>query len=202
MKNIARTGYYAALTAATASAGFTAVQILQVAGVTHYPLDAVLIYASSLCIAPPFVLTVLSLHYVITPVKKFWSHSALVFSVIYLVFAMLVYIVQLGAVIPYKLTSEVLVVTPHSLFWTIDAIAYINMGIAAFFMAQLFGKHGLQMWLRNVLLLHALTTPLVVLVYFYPVFSIPLLLLASPWSITSVASLILLSLYFKKVVSS
>ena len=52
-----------------------------------------------------------------------------------------------------------------------------------------------------VFLANALLTPVVALVYFYPHFSIPLLFLASPWIITTPGSLLLLALYFKRLLN-
>ena len=88
--------------------------------------------------------------------------------------------------------------TPHSLFWDFDAIGYIFMGLATLFAIPVFEKRGLQKWIRKVFLLHALVTPLILLVYFYPHFSERLLLIAIPWSLTAPLSMLLLAFYFKK----
>jgi hypothetical protein len=66
----------------------------------------------------------LALHYVTADEKKFWSHAALIFSIIYSVFVTANYIVQLATVIPKKLTGgvdeiRVLEQTPHSCFGTL-----------------------------------------------------------------------------------
>jgi hypothetical protein len=197
MMQIIKWGIWTSWISAGASIGFTIVQLLQIFGVTHYPLDAILIYAFSLCIAPPFLLAILSLYYVVPAEKKFHAHAALSFAVLYNVFVMMMYVVQLVSVIPFRLTDEVLVVTPHSFFWTIDALGYINMGIAALFAAFVFSKQTIQRWL---FLVHALVTPLIAFVYFYPTFSDGLLLMGLPWSITSPACMITLALYFKKII--
>jgi hypothetical protein len=192
---MAKFGFYSALSSAAASIGYTAVQILQLTGVVHYPVDAVLVYAFSLCIAPPFMLAMLALYHSVETEKKFWAHAALLFSVLYNTFVMLMYVVQLASVIPFHLTDEALIVTPHSFFWTTDALGYINMGIAAFFAAFVFKKRTSQRWL---FLAHSLMTPLVAVVYFFPVFSVALLMLASPWSITAPGCMIALALSFKR----
>ena len=192
---IPKFGFYTALASAAASTGYTIVQILQVMGVVHPPLDAVLIYAFSLCIAPPFMLAMLALCHSVDTGKKFWAHAALLFSALYNGFVMLMYVMQLAAVIPFHLTDKALIVAPHSFFWTIDALGYINMGIAALFAAFVFKKQSIQRWL---FLAHGLITPLVAIVYFSPVFSVGLLMLASPWSITAPGCMIALARYFKK----
>jgi hypothetical protein len=103
---------------------------------------------------------------------------------------------------PYGVTNPVLVVAPHSFFWTLDALAYINMGLAALFAVPALAKQGFQRRLRGFLLAHALVTPLVCVVYFYPKFSIALLYLASPWCVTAVGSLALLATFFARAMKS
>jgi hypothetical protein len=194
---VTKFGFYTSWAGATASFGFTAVQLLQVAGITQYPIDAIFIYAFSLCIAPPFLLAVLALYYVVPAEKKFYAHAALLFAVLYNVFVIMMYVVQLASVIPFHLTDEVFVVTPHSFFWTIDALGYINMGIAALFAAFVFGKQTTQRWL---FLAHGFVTPLIAFIYFYPAFSNGLLLMGLPWSVTAPACMIALAQYFRKAV--
>jgi len=195
--SIAKFGFYSSLIAATACVGYAISQLLQVAGLITYPLDAVLIYGFSLGIAPPFLLSMLAFFYLAPVQKKFWANAALLFSLMYTIFVMLMYVVQLGAVIPYHMSDAALEVTPHSLFWTIDALGYINMGLATLFAVPVFEKHGYEKWLRLFFLAHGLITPVVALVYFYPVFSIGLLMLASPWILTAPGCMILLAIYFK-----
>ncbi len=196
--SIEKFGSYAAFVSGIAAAGYTVVQVLQVLGIVGKPLDDILIYGFSLCIAPPFLLAILSLYHSALPAKKMWVHAALLFAVMYNMFVLLMYTVQLTAVIPYHITNSMLTVAPHSLFWTIDALGYINMGIAALFLVPVFSRQGFEKYCKWFFLAHALITPVVALVYFYPTFSIPLLLLASPWSITATGSMLCLAIYFKR----
>jgi hypothetical protein len=177
--------------------------MLQVLGMLTYPWDEILIYGFSLCITIPFMIEMLALHHVVAAEKKFWSHGALLCTVIYVVFVTANYIVQLATVIPMTLSGtdgaiQLLKQTPHSMFWDFDAAGYIFMGIAALFAAPLFAKQGFQKWVRYSLLAHALVTPLIMFVYFYPHFSNGLLLLATPWAITAPLFMLLLALFFKK----
>jgi hypothetical protein len=202
-KGTAQLGFYSALVAFLAASGYCIVQILQVVGLLKYPLDAILIYGFSLAIAPPFLLAVLALHHTASN-GIIWSHAALLFAVMYTTFVTLMYVVQLSAVIPGLVQGpavSVLTVTPHSLFWTIDALGYISMGVSTFFAALVFSGQRSERWLRRFLLANGLLTPVIALVYFYPRFSIALLLIASPWAITAPGSLLLLALYFKKMSS-
>jgi len=51
---------------------------------------------------------------------------------------------------------------------------------------------------RYSLIAHALTTPLIGYVYFYPYFSENLLLLATPWAITAPLFMIMIAIWLKK----
>jgi len=197
-KTIYKIGFWVALVAFVAAFGFSVVQILQIIGVLGYPWDAILIYGFSLFIATPFMLALLALHYVTPDEKRFWSHAAVLFALMYAIYVTLNYAVQLTAVIPYAAPDPVLIQTPHSLFWTVDALGYIALGLATLFAVPLFGKQGLQKWVRWFFLANFLITPLISFVYFYPEFSTTLLLLGVPWIITAVGSMLLLTLYFKE----
>ena len=200
---IYRVGFWSGLIAFGSTVAFGIVQWLQLVGVFSYPLDEVLIYGFSLCIVIPFMVEMLALHHVSPMDKKFWSHGALIFSVIYVVFVTANYVVQLATVIPMTLRGvsdqiTVLKQTPHSLFWDFDAIGYICMGLATLFAVPVFEKKGFQKWVRYCFLAHGLVTPLIALVYFYPNFSEKLLLIGIPWAITAPLSMLLLAIWFNK----
>lgn len=202
-KTIYKAGFYWGLIAFSSTVAFVIVQILQLLGVFSYPWDEILIYGFSLCIVVPFILEILALYYATPVEKKFWSHAALIFTVIYAVFVTANYVVQLATVIPMTIkgTSDqisILIQTPHSLFWDFDAIGYIFMGLAMLIAVPVFAKHGFQKWVRYSFLIHGLTTPLIAFVYFYPDFSNNLLLLGLPWGITAPVSMLMLALMFRK----
>jgi hypothetical protein len=202
-KTIYKIGFWSGLIAFTSTVAFTVSQMLQLFGVLSYPLDEILIYGFSLCIVIPFLLEMLALHHITPTEKKFWSHAALIFTVLYVAFVTANYVVQLATVIPMTIqgaSDEVLMLkqTPHSLFWDFDAIGYIFMGFATLFAVPIFEKQGFQRWVRYSFLVHSLVTPLIVFVYFYPHFSEQLLLIAIPWGITAPLSMLLLAIMFKK----
>lgn len=89
-------GYWSGLAAFAATLAYVVVQLLQVAGLLQFPLDEILIYGTSLCIVIPFMLAMLSLHHSTHSDKQFWTHSAVVFTIIYAVFAVPNYVVQLA----------------------------------------------------------------------------------------------------------
>ncbi len=151
------------------------------------------------------MLSILALHYTVPNEKKIWTHAALLFSIVYVTYVTLNYVVQLGTVIPMTLNGasdeiRILNQSPHSLFWDVDALGYIFLGLATLFAFPVFAKQGLQRWLRWFFLANGLLTPVIAFVYFYPYFSIPLLLLGLPWLITAPGSMLLLALFFRKLI--
>jgi hypothetical protein len=198
-----KAGFWSGLVAFSATAGYVVVQLLQVAGIIHFPFDEILIYGTSLCIVIPFVLEILALHYITPGEKRFWSHAALIFSIIYSVFVTANYVVQLATVIPMKLKGaadeiRILEQTPHSLFWDFDAIGYICMGLATLVAIPVFEKQGFQKWVRISFLANAIVTPLIMFVYFYQPYSEKLLFLGLPWGITAPVAMLMLAFMFRK----
>lgn len=200
---IYKIGFWSGIVAFASNAAFVMVQILQLMVVLTYPYDEILIYGFSLCIVIPFLIEMLALHYATPDDKKIWSHAALIFTIIYVVFVTANYLVQLTTVIPMTLKGaadeiKILRQTPHSLLWDFDAIGYICMGLAMLFAAPVFEKQGFQKWVRIAFMANAVVTPLIVFVYFYPGFSERLLLLALPWTITAPTAMLMLAIMFRK----
>lgn len=196
-------GFWSGLIAFAATVAFVIVQLLQIAGAFSFPFDEILIYGTSLCIVIPFVLEMLAFHYTTPTEKKYWSHAALVFTILYAVFVTANYVVQLATVIPMKLKGNIEAVrildqTPHSMFWNFDALGYIFMGLATLIAIPVFEKTGFQKWVRISFIANALVTPFISFVYFYPGFSNQLLLLGFPWAITAPLFMLLLTIMFKK----
>ena len=201
--SVYKVGFWSGLIAFTATVAFVIVQILQVAGFLTFPFDEIFIYGTSFCIVIPFVLEMLALHYVTPDEKKFWSHAALIFTILYAVFVTANYVVQLATVVPMKLQGasgdiRILEQTPHSMFWDFDAMGYIFMGLATFIAIPVFGKKGFQKWVRIAFIANAVVTPLITFVYFYPAFSNKLLFLGFPWAITAPFFMLMLAIFFKK----
>jgi heme/copper-type cytochrome/quinol oxidase subunit 4 len=200
---INKVGYWSGLVAFTAVVSYDVVQILQVMGVLQFPVDEILIYGTSLCIVIPFILEMLSFHHLTAKDKQFWTHASLIFTIIYAVFVIANYVVQLATVIPSKLnkTSEairVLEQTPHSMFWSYDAIGYISMGLATLFAIPALNKTGFERWVRISFIAHVLVTPLISIVYFYPTYSHNLLLLGFPWAITAPVFMLMLAIMLNR----
>jgi len=203
MEKIKLLGFWSGLLAFGSAMAYVVIQLLQVGGLIKFPLDEILIYGSSLCIVIPFVIAILALHYITPSDKKFWSHAALIFTILYAVFVTANYVVQLATVIPMKLKGngaeiKLLEQTPHSLFWDFDALGYIFMGMAMLFAVPVFQKQGFHKWVRISFLANGLVTPLINFVYFYPNYSEKLLVLGYPWAITAPLAMLMLALMFKK----
>lgn len=192
-------GFWSALVAFVAAVGFSGAFVLQVGGVLVFPWDGILIFGFSLGIATPFLLAMLALHYTVPNEKKIWSHAALLFAVIYTVYVTLNYVVQLATVIPMTAPAEeirLLNQTPHSLLWDADGLGYIFMSLATLFAVPVFAQQGRERWVKWFFLANGLMIPLVAATYFYPHYSLAVLLLSFPWGITLPGSMFLLAFFF------
>jgi hypothetical protein len=203
MPRLLRIGFWAGLAACTATLAYDAVQILQVLGVLHFPLDEILIFGTSLCIVVPFVLEMLALHYSRPVESRFWTHAGLIFTTLYAVFATANYVIQLTTVIPAKLrgtldTVRALEQTPHSLLWDFDAIAYIAMGLTALLIIPALDRSGFERRIRLACIAHVVATVLSGVVYFYPTYSNNLLMLGLPWAITAPSFMLLVAMGMRK----
>jgi DMSO/TMAO reductase YedYZ heme-binding membrane subunit len=63
MTGFGRIGFWAGSAACSATVAYLVVQIAQVVGVLHFPVDEILIFGTSLAIVVPFVFVMLALHY-------------------------------------------------------------------------------------------------------------------------------------------
>jgi hypothetical protein len=199
MPTVGRIGFVAGVAAATATVAYDVVQLLQVVGAVHFPLDEILIFATSLCIVVPFVLEMTALHQSRTGDARFWTRTGLVFTTMYAAFGSANYVVQLTTVIPAKVRGaaesvRVLEQTPHSLLWDLDAMAYIAMGITALLIIPALRRGGAEGRARIACGAHVAATVLSGVVYFYPTFSQRLLLLGFPWAITAPVFMVLVAL--------
>jgi hypothetical protein len=199
MSRLGRIGLWAGVAAFAATVAYDIVQILQVVGVLHFPLDEILIFGTSLCIVLPFVFEILAFHYTSPVDKRYWTHAALIFTTMYAVFGTANYVIQLTTVIPAKLrgaadTVRLLEQTPHSLLWDFDSVAYIMMGLATLVMIPALGNTGVERRVRIACMANVVATVLAGIVYFYPTYSYKLLLLGFPWGITAPAFMLLLGL--------
>jgi hypothetical protein len=201
--SIARIGFRSGLAAFSSAIAYDVVQVLQILGVLHFPLDEILIFGTSLCIIVPFVLEMLALHYSTVEDNRYWTHAAVVFTTMYAVFGSANYVIQLTTVIPAKLHGtlapfQVLEQTPHSLLWDFDALAYIAMGIAMLLVSPALENSGVERWARRSCIANLAATALAGVVYFYPTFSSKVLLLGLPWAVTAPLTMLLLAVAIRR----
>lgn len=201
--SISNLGYWSGLGAFASTVAYCLVQIMQVAGMLRFPADEILIYGSSLCIVVPFILEMLAFHHLTPPGKQFWTHASLIFTIIYAVFVIANYVVQLATVIPAKMRGaseaiRVLEQTPHSMFWDYDAVGYVAMGLTCLLAVPAVNNVGFERWVRRSLIANALVTPLISIVYFYPTFSTKLLFLGFPWAITAPLFMLMVALMLRR----
>jgi hypothetical protein len=195
-------GFYASIVSLIAAVSYGVVQILQVINLLSYPLADILIYGSSLCISVPFLIAMLALHDAVDSRQRLWTSGALIFATMYVTYVALMYTVQLSVVIPrsmYRPSTDLLGVAPQTLFWDIDALGYISMGISTLFAALAFPRGGPGILARGFLLSNGILTPVIAFIYFYPHFSVGVLLLGSPWLVTAPGSLLALARYFREL---
>lgn len=195
---LGRIGFWAGLAAATATVAYEVVQLLQLLGVLHFPLDEILIFGTSLCIVVPFVLEMLALHHSRPMESRFWTHAGILFATMYAVFGTANYVVQLATVIPAKLRGagdsvRLLEQTPHSLLWDFDAIAYLAMGLATLLIIPALRSSGAERRARLACMAHVVATVLAGVVYFYPTYSYKLLMLGLPWAVTAPSFMLLVA---------
>ena len=59
-------------------------------------------------------------------------------------------------------------------------------------------KHGFERWVRISFIGHVVVTPLISIVYFYPIYSDNLLFLGFPWAITAPLFMLLLAIMMRR----
>ncbi|MNK30936.1 hypothetical protein D3C87_493590 [compost metagenome] len=200
---IYKTGYICGLVAFTTIMAYIIIRSMQITGSVNYPYQEQLIYSISTLMALAFLLEILALLYSVPTNKKIWSHAALLFALLYVVFITTSCIVEFTVIIPAKVQGEIqnipfLKQYTRPIFRFIDAIAYICMGISTFFSHLALHKIGFQHITRILLLIHSCTTPLIMFMCIYPDYSSNLLVLVLPWAVTAPAALLSLAIVFRR----
>jgi hypothetical protein len=93
-------GFWASALALAGAIGYILSVPLQMMSMLSPAQDSVLAFASSLVIAPSFLVTVVALHYTVLPEKRFWTQVAVQLATIYVTLACINYVVQLATVLP------------------------------------------------------------------------------------------------------
>jgi hypothetical protein len=195
---VPRLGFWSAIAALAAAAGYSVVQILQLLGWLTFPWDEILIFGFSIGLPVPFVLAMAALHHTVSAERRIWTFCAVMFAAMYAVLVTIVYPTQLAVVIPAKLAGHTaaiqgLTVTSGTFMWVIDGAGYILMGLSTLFAAGAFRADPTRKWLRRFLIANGLIDPVIFAVYVFPW----LLPAGSLWIITATGSLWLLARHFR-----
>jgi hypothetical protein len=189
-----RLGYWAAIGALVASVGYGLPQILQVLGLLPDPLDRILIFAPSLALAPCFVLALAAAYEGAGPRQRPLRLAAFALALLYAGFVSLVYVNQLGVVIPRELAGNA---GNHVRFaccgfrepmTAIDLLGYTYMSLATLLLAPTYEGR-----LRWALLLNGVLALPIFLQLFWPA----LIWLASPWLVLFPLAMLLLAGAFR-----
>ena len=195
-----RFGFWAALAALGASVAYAIPQLLQVAGALTDPLDRILIFAPSLALAPAFVLTIVAVHAGAAPDKRTWSLAALALAIMYAVPVSIVYVTQLGVVIPHDLRGDgeryaAFACCGAGEFMTaVDLLGYTLMSLSTLFAAPIFGGTGVERAARLSLTANGLLAPFLLAQLAWP----QLIWVGALWLVTFPLSMMLLALHFSR----
>jgi hypothetical protein len=163
-----RFGAWSAAAAALASVCYAVPQLMQVAGVLSDPWDRILIFAPSLALAPAFALAVAAAHHIAPPDRRIWSLGALVLAILYAADVSMVYVVQLGAVIPHDLRGHggdvafAACCNPGMPATAIDLLGYTWMSCSTLLLAAVFPGAGVRRRLRVALLANGALAPFLI----------------------------------------
>lgn len=198
MTTTARLGFWAASAATCASLAYVVAQLLQALGVVRDPVDRILIFGPSLMLAPLVVVTLAAAYDISSAAVRGWRIAALGLALLYAAMVGLVYVTQLGVVIPDELRGL------HDEGWVccafsepmtaIDLLGYTYMALALLLLAPSYPAG----WLRRLLIANGLLAPIILLQLVWPV----LILAAVPWLIIFPAATLLIARDFARMMRS
>jgi hypothetical protein len=189
MEGMMRVGYWSTLGAIITSIGYAVPQVLQVLGILPDPIDRILIFAPSLLLAPCFVVSMASAYGVASPEDRPLRLAALCFAVLYGGLASIVYINQLGVVIPRELAGDaqgyarLACCEFREPLTVIDLLGYTYMSIATLLLAPTYRGH-----LRTALVVNGVLAAPIILQLFWPA----LIWVGALWLVTFPVAMILL----------
>ena len=195
-----RFGFWAALAAFVFAVGYGIPQLLQVAGVLPDPWDRILIFAPSLALAPAFVLTMAAVHAIAPPERRVFSLSALGLAVMYATLVSIVYVTQLGVVIPHDIRGEgasvaLFACCGQGQFLTgVDLLGYTLMSVSTLLAAPVFAADGTHRWSRWWLIANGVLAPFLIAQLVWPA----LIYIGALWLITFPGAMLALALFFTR----
>ncbi|MBS1503690.1 MAG: hypothetical protein JST32_16590 [Bacteroidetes bacterium] len=172
MKQVKELGYWSAALALFFALAYSIAQLMSTFKLIPHPQDLFWLFLPSLFLAPAFLITMISLHYMADDGVKIWTTIAYSFAVLYTVCAGIVYFSQLTVVLPKELNGEVderyvLIFESKTFLMAVDCLGYFFMSLSTLFAAFAFREHK---WLYRGLLWNGALLPVLILAFFYPVF--------------------------------
>ena len=164
-------------------------------------LGLAVLLTPSLLLGVSFVVLTVSIHYLSERSSRIWSHLAVAFASMYATLVSIVYYVQLAFVIPHLARGdtegiEMLIFEPFDSFlYAVDVYGYSLMSLSTLFAAMVFGKQGIERWIRRALIANGCLIPFLALQMYYP----PLIWGGSLWAITFPTATVLLAIYFSRL---
>jgi hypothetical protein len=195
---VARFGFWAALAALAAALGYGVPQIMQVMGLLPDPLDRILIFAPSLVLAPAFVLAMAALHQSAEPERRIWGLAGLALAILYAGFVGVVYVTQLGVVIPGEMRGAAADVallkccSTGAFMTAVDLLGYTSMSLATLFAAPAIAGGGINRWTRLAFVANGVLAPFLIAQLALP----QLIYIGALWLITFPLSMLLLAMVF------
>ena len=154
-------------------------------------LGLVVLLSPSLLLGLSFIVLTVSIHYYAEISARIWSHLAVVF-------ASMVYYVQLAFVIPRLVRGndegiQLLIFQPFDSFlYAVDVLGYSFMSLSTLFAAAVFTTQGIERAIRWALIANGCLIPFLSLQMYYP----PLIWGGSLWAVTFPTATWLLALHF------
>jgi len=211
-KSVRALGVWAAVLCTVLSVAYVAAQLAEwfglfgSAGGPHSrstTLGLAVLLTPSLLLGVSFVVLTVSIHYHAEASSRIWSHLAVVFASMYATLISIVYYVQLAFVIPRiergdAAGIELLLFEPFDSFlYAVDVYGYSLMSLSTLFAAPVFGRQGIERWIRWALIANGCLIPFLALQMYYP----PLIWGGSLWGITFPAATWLLAIHFSRLPS-
>lgn len=197
-----RLGYWSASLTALFSALFTIAAVLTESRLLSPPWDVVLTIAPSLILAPCVLVMLVCINATIPEERRIWSQVGVAFGCVYVPMCVAAYIVELFVVEPRVLrgagaeTALLTLVRTDTVFNAIDGMGYVFMCLATLFAALAFERTGPDRWIRWWLQANGCLAVPIFLTYFV---NRSFLWVAALWSVTMIASAVLLIAYFRRM---
>ncbi|MDX1940892.1 MAG: hypothetical protein SFU99_10105 [Saprospiraceae bacterium] len=185
MNNAKTIGYWSAVISLLFALGYSVAQLLSTFKMLPHPQDLFWLFLPSLFLAPPFVVTMICLHYSVSENLKIWTAIGVAFAIMYGVLVDLVYFSQLTVVVPAQLRGEinethVLIFGTKTFLMAVDCLGYFFMSLSTLFAAFAFRNQVNRKWLYRGMLYNGLLLPVIIFAFFYPL----LYYIGALWMIT------------------